>query len=527
MPPARPRRLEYMLLDELRPADENPKAHDLDALRASMHRFGMIEVAAVLDERTGQLISGHGRLEDLTAAEDAGLDPPEGVIVSKGRWKVPVLRGWASADEAEAEAALVAVNETTIAPGWREADLAPMLERIAASRSGLDGTGYTPERLSDLLARVRGEAPAADGTDPKPVGPTLADRFLVPPFSVLDARQGYWQDRKRQWLALGIRSELGRPENLLKMSDTVLDAQRPKGRPNRSKPSDSGNDPRFYAKKRKAEEVAGRPLTTEEFLEDWYEGADAYTEGTSVFDPVLCELAYRWWAGPGHRVLDPFAGGSVRGIVAAFLGLDYTGIELRPEQVAANVEQLADLGDGRTLPGKAAWREGDAAQVLPAMKARPFDLLFSCPPYFDLERYSDDPLDLSAAGSYGAFLKAYEQIIAASVARLADDAFAVWVVGEIRDKAGDCRGFIPDTIRAFERAGMRLYNDAVLVTAIGSLALRAGRIFAPGRKLGRAHQYVLVFAKGDARAAAERCGPIEVGDPAELFGEVLTAPEPT
>lgn len=39
---------------------------------------------------------------------------------------------------------------------------------------------------------------------------TLAQRFVVPPFSVLDARQGYWQDRKRAWLALGIQSELGR-----------------------------------------------------------------------------------------------------------------------------------------------------------------------------------------------------------------------------------------------------------------------------------------------------------------------------
>jgi hypothetical protein len=39
---------------------------------------------------------------------------------------------------------------------------------------------------------------------------TLAERFVVPPFSVLDARQGYWQDRKRAWLALGIQSELGR-----------------------------------------------------------------------------------------------------------------------------------------------------------------------------------------------------------------------------------------------------------------------------------------------------------------------------
>ncbi|MGY9047975.1 MAG: hypothetical protein ACKVKF_13170, partial [Rhodobacterales bacterium] len=41
---------------------------------------------------------------------------------------------------------------------------------------------------------------------------SLAVRFGIPPFSILDARKGWWQDRKRAWLDLGIRSELGRGE---------------------------------------------------------------------------------------------------------------------------------------------------------------------------------------------------------------------------------------------------------------------------------------------------------------------------
>lgn len=58
--------------------------------------------------------------------------------------------------------------------------------------------------------------------------------------------------------------------------------------------------------------------------------------GTSIFDPVLTELAYRWFCPPTGYILDPFAGGSVRGIVAAVLGRAYTGIDLRPEQIEAN-----------------------------------------------------------------------------------------------------------------------------------------------------------------------------------------------
>ena len=38
----------------------------------------------------------------------------------------------------------------------------------------------------------------------------LEEKFLLPPFSVLDTRQGYWQERKRQWIGLGIKSEVGR-----------------------------------------------------------------------------------------------------------------------------------------------------------------------------------------------------------------------------------------------------------------------------------------------------------------------------
>jgi len=43
----------------------------------------------------------------------------------------------------------------------------------------------------------------------------LAQTFEYPPFSVLNAREGWWQERKRQWLALGIESELGRGSELI------------------------------------------------------------------------------------------------------------------------------------------------------------------------------------------------------------------------------------------------------------------------------------------------------------------------
>jgi DNA modification methylase len=244
-------------------------------------------------------------------------------------------------------------------------------------------------------------------------------------------------------------------------------------------------------------------------------GELVYTEttaaGVSIFDPVLCELAYRWFSPPGGHVLDPFAGGSVRGIVAAALQRAYVGVELRGEQVEANQAQLPILDrlDGDT-PAP-VWHTGDSLQVLPALDVAA-DLVFSCPPYADLEVYSDDPADLSNM-PYDDFLTAYRAIIAAACARLRDDRFAVWVVGDVRDKRGLYRGLVPDTIAAFTDAGLSFYNEAVLVTPVGSLPIRAGRQFAAGRKLGKTHQNVLVFCKGDPRAAAAACGEVEVTMP--------------
>lgn len=225
-------------------------------------------------------------------------------------------------------------------------------------------------------------------------------------------------------------------------------------------------------------------------------GMSSGQSGTSIFDPVLCELSYRWFCPPGGAILDPFAGGSVRGIVASCLGYAYTGVELRAEQVAANREQSA-VGTG-PVP---VWHIGDSRDIA-AIAPGAYDMVFSCPPYADLEVYSDDPADLSTL-PYDVFRRDYTAIIAATCSLLKPDRFACFVVGEVRGKDGSYYGFVPDTVAAFRQAGLKYYNEAILVTAAGSLPIRAGRQFKAGRKLGKTHQNVLVFVKGDAKRAAQ------------------------
>lgn len=249
----------------------------------------------------------------------------------------------------------------------------------------------------------------------------------------------------------------------------------------------------------------------------------ATSSGTSIFDPVMCELAYRWFSPIGGLVLDPFAGGSVRGIVAAKLGREYIGCELRPEQVAANRAQASQICADGVCP---AWVEGDSAVTVPALECAA-DFIFSCPPYGDLEVYSDRADDLSTM-SHAGFLAVYREIIAAAVGKLRQDRFACFVVGDYRCKKGFYCNFVSETIGAFEAAGARLYNEAILITSVGSLPIRAGRQFAATRKLGKTHQNVLVFCKGDPKKATAACGEVEFGEispnvdqPGGDFGEEL------
>ena len=151
------RDVEYRPLSGLVENPGNPKLHDTAGIGASMGRFGLIDVI-VEDGRTGFIVSGHGRRKTLLELHAAGQPAPDGVEVrtadtpSGDEWWVPVVVGWASADDDEAAAATVALNRWTELGGWDLGSLIAQLDGLAAG-PGLDGVGFSANDLDDVRAR--------------------------------------------------------------------------------------------------------------------------------------------------------------------------------------------------------------------------------------------------------------------------------------------------------------------------------------------------------------------------------------
>jgi len=487
--------LEWVPLEELSEDPSNVNVHDersVEAIAASIKRFGWRK--PIVAGKDGVLVAGSGALR---AARKLGL--PHALVLRCD------LKG------AERAAYAIADNRTGRLSYWDPAALAKLLKEIDREDPELrSAAGWTSEELSGLLSQINlgggedgfgGDGAGGEGGSAEP-GPNLAERFLVPPLSVLDMRQGYWRQRRAWWMEKGLRSEVGRGRNLLGMSETVLNSGDGMG----AKVANAEATIPDYYKRLK------RLGTQEAVIEDYLERGGG-GGGTSIFDPVLCELMYRWYCPPGARILDPFSGGSVRGVVAALLGHTYHGFELREEQIEANREQRTEILGTPSNPPR--WFKGDASDLLRDRSDEAlYDFMFTCPPYWNLERYSEDPRDLSNM-MWPEFVDALSEILAGALDCLNNNRFAAVVIGDVRNERGDVVPFERAVTSAMNSAGAELYNDAILVGPAASAALRASRIFKGGRKLARVHQRVLIYCKGAWKIAQEEIGEV----PDRFYGE--------
>lgn len=313
--------------------------------------------------------------------------------------------------------------------------------------------------------------PLFDIPKTKELPKTLREKFIVPPFSILDAKSGYWMKRKQAW------------ETILK--DREFNVR------------DIG--------------VKNNTPYINQFDTEDFRGMKSPTAGNvSTFDPFLCEILIRWFSLAEMKILDPFAGGCVRGLISNFLQRKYYGIDISKKQCDHNYVQLNRIKDAYSLDtiNSPTWICGDSELVLQDIDVQ-FDMLLMCPPYYNLEQYTKEPQDLSNQKTYSDFINKFARIIEKCYSVLRENSFAVAVVEEIRDEHGIMYGFVPDVIKTFTNCGFQYYNEIILENRVVSLGIRCPKYFDRSRKVGRHHQNILVFYKGNTDDIYEKFGKFD------------------
>lgn len=421
-------------VSELIPYEKNPRKISDEAINAvaeSIQEFGFKN--PILIDKDNVIIAGHTR---RLASLKLGLERVPCVVVD-------------DLTPQQIKALRLADNKTNELADWDVGELNLELEDLLdmdMSRFGFD------------IDFSEGSSSTKEWHD------KLHEKFITPPLSVLDTRQGYWQDRRDIWREK-IHSLDGRGDELT-------------------------------------------------FAKRINEFAETQMASTSEFDPVLAEVLISWFCPDNGIIIDPFAGGSVRGIVSSLLGRKYIGIDLSQKQIEENEKNWAELEISTNKP---QWVVGDSLEIDKHTEGQMFDFVLACPPYADLEVYSDNPKDLSNM-DYDKFKSVYSEIIGKCCKQLNDNSFACIVVAEVRDKkTGMFRNFIEDTKRAFLDAGLKFYNDMVLINSYGTAPARTAHVFPISRKVAKVHQNVLVFLKGNVDETVKKLGEVAVDEEGEEY----------
>jgi len=141
-------RIVYVPLSDLKLHERNPKNHNIEALNDSVERFGYVS-PIIVDDTTGKVVAGHGRIETLQKLKAEGKVAPSRVKVDGDEWLVPVIHGIAFRDQKEAEAYLLADNKLAEIGGWFSDALTEILKDHA---DNIEGIGFTQAELNQILA---------------------------------------------------------------------------------------------------------------------------------------------------------------------------------------------------------------------------------------------------------------------------------------------------------------------------------------------------------------------------------------
>ena len=218
----------------------------------------------------------------------------------------------------------------------------------------------------------------------------------------------------------------------------------------------------------------------------------SHNGNASVLDPVACEVILRFFMPKnGRYVYNPFGGGVQMGFVAGAYGYDYVSSEIRQNQCDTNNAICQDLNSAK-------WIKSDSSTYTP--ENRP-DLVFSCPPYYKVEKYIDydgkSPAgEINSIDTYEGFRNTLFAGYKKAIEALNDNCFFVVMTGDSRDKNGSYHCHESETEIFFKEQGLSVYNKIIYLECEFTRLAQAKKTL-NYRKFPKREQKIIVAYKGD------------------------------
>jgi len=215
----------------------------------------------------------------------------------------------------------------------------------------------------------------------------------------------------------------------------------------------------------------------------------------SEYNPNVAERIVKYWSNEEDIIFDPFAGRATRGIISAKLNRKYVGCEVSKSTFDWTNETLYKLSQKlgyEYFQDNIYLINADGCIYHEELPSDNFDLVFTCPPYWKLEKYETCAGQLSDCKTYKEFMVKITECIQQCNRVLKQDKFSIWTVADWRNNG--YYNFHSDVISAHLANGFVLWD--IVINVLNSPFVSFKAAFNDKYKYtGKSHEYILVFKK--------------------------------
>ena len=213
----------------------------------------------------------------------------------------------------------------------------------------------------------------------------------------------------------------------------------------------------------------------------------------SKFNSEYAKRIIEMWSKEDDFIVDPFAGRSSRPLVSTLLGRNYVGFDVIKDNLQEAEEQYNVLKKERSL-GKLKLIHSSSEDIDKHLHGDVADMIMTCPPYYNIEKYESVDGQLTDIKTYEEFLETYKIILEKSIKILKPSCFFVVVLANFRID-GKLYDFCSDTKNILKEH--LIFHDEIILEM--SPAKRHALYTQAIVNLNclKTHEYCLVFRKKD------------------------------